>query len=1671
MRCCLLFLFALSSLMLQGQCPAEVVHFGSGGAVGSTAFLAGQSITAPATGAVLGIEMTVCQTLDAQLAVRLPAAAGEPWNSGQLLATSPIVAAANENASYCFPSSYGMSYYEPTVFAFADLGFQSGQTYVLELLSGIAASAAESTYSGGTAFTVGGPSASTDAAFEISLCPDATATFGCTDPEAAPCNYDAAADYEDGSCTYADCAGTCGGTGYDDPTCGCVPSEADAGSCLGCTDATACNYDSEATFDDGSCFDDPCQCTYGAEAETTDCGCVGGTTGISADACIAGCLTDVIANDGPPGNSTYRLGQTFTATTTGLLHQVDLRTCSGSDAQLILRQAPEAGEAWNSGLPLDTSNFISASASSLGFCAISSYGTTYHPWSSFTFSAPEGTPIGAGETYVLELRYGLALTTASADYAGGTSISGTGTPEPTKDLAFRVYTCEQLDLVFGCTDAAACNFAGASAEDGSCLYEDCNGDCGGTATTTDCGCTGGNTGLEPGHCLGCTDPTACNYGGSWATIDDGSCAMEDCNGDCAGTAVLDPDCGCIGGNTGFAEEQCHAGCLTELLEHEAAGSLAGFMTGQSFTAPHNGYLTRIDLRVCTSSDATVNIHSASELTWNGGELLGTSNTVAGTSGSSSVCLTSSYGGTNYVWRSFTFDSIPMNPGTSYVIELTEGIALAGINDYDGGVAIGSTGPSDGRDLAFRLFTCQAELIWGCTDPTKCNYNVEATHNDGSCEVDDCNGDCGGTASTTACGCVGGNTGSLAIQCIGSCLTDIVASAATAPDATAAYATQTFTPDADGFLTGLEIIGCAAATYSVTLRRNSIDGLLLGTSEFSAPTAMDLPTDACDRDAHGGAHYTSRLLQLDSIPLEAGRMVSFELNGGLALANSENNHLGGTAFSASGLGLIGRDLYFRSLACAPQPGELVWGCTDAAACNFAATATHDDGSCLTNDCNGDCGGTAFEDTNCGCVGGNTGLEAAWCEGCLDPAACNYSPSVTFDDGSCAEEDCNGDCGGTATEDDFCGCMGGATGINPANCLDMCLGDVALTSYTDPDFVSNGLVISGGGQTFTAPTTARLTGIRVRASNVTGSLSLDVLGLSAPNVLTGATVLAELSSEDWSEDLDSPGTGGSIFFPLADPILLTAGEPYAFRLEGTGWLALRSSADDLFAGGASFGGGASTASARDLFFEIITCTDLAGCMDNTACNYEDWANIPDASRCLYLDCNNECGGTAVYSDACELCIGGSTGYDAEGCIGGCATIATSNLSDTVPLASGRNGQRLKVIEEGYIMRVDLNVCAFGNSRLQWRAPDSLSAGGWGSTWDEGRIWGLSEIVEGPSAGASDCDPEDEDQWIWQGYDFDSIPVEPNELVALVLQGRASARTTENNYGFGSIVDNQGVQVNQDLMFKIYTCPATITIGCTDPLACNFNEFAEKDDGSCIEPGCDDPTAYNYNPAVACSNNAFCHYCDEAIDFQQVDRKYSGYGVSCHNSEDGIIEVRPESPRDRVERVELYGLTDGIAGDRQAVNYIQIHHDPRTTFKNLSPGDYRIIAWDAGCPDTLDHTVTAPDSLVWEGIQRVNFGVGERDFGSVKFVWSGGVATTENRPSAVIFDRLDRPSFIDLNASDAIWLTSGIYRLGFRDGNGCPAVVTTPSLSLGEIDSRIESGIDKFYEIRTLKSDYIR
>ncbi|MGB1033312.1 MAG: FG-GAP repeat domain-containing protein, partial [Flavobacteriales bacterium] len=75
----------------------------------------------------------------------------------------------------------------------------------------------------------------------------------------------------------------------------------------------------------------------------------------------------------------------------------------------------------------------------------------------------------------------------------------------------------------------------------------------------------------------------------------------------------------------------------------------------------------------------------------------------------------------------------------------------------------------------------------------------------------------------------------------------------------------------------------------------------------------------------------------------------------------------------------------------------------------------------------------------------------------------------------------------------------------------------------------------------------------------------------------------------------------------------------------------------------------------------------------------------------------------------------------------------------------------------------------------------------------------------------------------------------------------------------IDGDG---DKDLCVESGSCQRwvinTATVGCTDDQACNYNEFADLDNGNCCygSCGCIDPLANNYDPEMDCGNGT-CIY----------------------------------------------------------------------------------------------------------------------------------------------------------------------------------------------------------------------
>ena len=427
--------------------------------------------------------------------------------------------------------------------------------------------------------------------------------------DAAACNYDADANVEDGGCLYSDAIGECGGDceadilpeggngicdiddvigcvvpgacnyaegvtiletcaypddcgicdglatgpGFPEGDCDCDGNVlddcgvcgGDSTSCLGCTDASACNYDGD-TIEDGSC--DYCSCDNAA----------GGQDGFSIEieeASIDGVL------------STYRVY----VTTPGAGDFVS--AISGDENNpSFLRTTTSFSQSSVGGLTADAIN--PAFFGLFPDLATDSWLTIGIDQAPASGEGSISTAVAAGDTWASDFEAGgnlelnsffggswFALNNVSNGFAGDDNRVLVAQLTTDGNITGSLYTQIfpggdssqeiRLNLSFGtsgcgCMDETACNYdADAIYENNdSCLANDECGVCDGPGSVYECGCADipeencdcdgnqlddcGVCGGDNSSCTGCMDDGACNYDGT-ATIDSG-CEYETCAG-------------------------------------------------------------------------------------------------------------------------------------------------------------------------------------------------------------------------------------------------------------------------------------------------------------------------------------------------------------------------------------------------------------------------------------------------------------------------------------------------------------------------------------------------------------------------------------------------------------------------------------------------------------------------------------------------------------------------------------------------------------------------------------------------------------------------------------------------------------------------------------------------------------------------------------------------------------------------------------------------------------------------------------------------------------------------------------------------------------------------------------------------------------------------------------
>ena len=256
-------------------------------------------------------------------------------------------------------------------------------------------------------------------------------------------------------------------------------------------------------------------------------------------------------------------------------------------------------------------------------------------------------------------------------------------------------TCVEMTTscqYFGCTDSAACNYdPNAVEDDGTCAYEiDGCGVCGGDDST----------------CSGCTDSAACNYDPD-ATIEDGGCFYPP-----AGSA-----CDC----------EYTAGFTVNLSAGETADQ----------TLEASGYVTGLNVTL-NFIDTPVDNSWANEM-------------MVGLTAPDGTCL--QYGGYNLTLGCPSAGLWPTDWNTSaagtYTATAVFAEPISGVGEWTITI-LNSWASSDGAsydtDITF-IGLCEGlPATPGCMDSTACNYDPDATVDDGSCEFTSC----AGCTDDTAC---------------------------------------------------------------------------------------------------------------------------------------------------------------------------------------------------------------------------------------------------------------------------------------------------------------------------------------------------------------------------------------------------------------------------------------------------------------------------------------------------------------------------------------------------------------------------------------------------------------------------------------------------------------------------------------------------------------------------------------------------------------------------------------------------------------------------------------------------------------------------------------------------------------------------------------------------------
>ena len=690
-----------------------------------------------------------------------------------------------------------------------------------------------------------------------------------------------------------------------------------------------------------------------------------------------------------------------------------------------------------------------------------------------------------------------------------------------------------------------------------------------------------------------------------------------------------------------------------------------------------------------------------------------------------------------------------------------------IADSDGNVI------ASGADENGLVGDCDGNPVLGCVDATSCNYNPNATQDDGSCTYAEEGYDCNGDAVFSLCE-----------QC--------------------AESGGFYCGDDESNWTQYAPNGCVIPSWINDNYNDCIDGTDEGNATPTTNCGDENPilgcvdATACNYDPlsntdDGSCIYAEDGYDCDGNPLEE-----------CVNDDSVGDSYGDTCSdwydaNPDGCGSYDTDTFTASeMCCACGGGSApVLGCVNDTACNYNPNATQDDGSCEFPNNGFDCDGNVIEVL-----------------GCTDETACNYEPIATEDDGSCEFAsngyDCDGNCEWSETTISYSWDGSGQTQNSW----------VITNENGDIIWEDEGYAWNGGWWWF---------------SNSPPSINVCI----DPNGCYDF-VLSDSAGNGWNgNSLNFNNSSTNISFTMVNGAIQTYSNCY--------------SCTDQTA--CNFNGDPSAISDNDYCIyateECEACTgefdgsgsvilndededgvcnedEIEGCTDELACNYEPLATDPGTCDFSCYDCMDE--------SACNYNSGEEILEDNSLCV------YPVNTCDT---CSGES--------DGTGTVVDNDIDNDGICDLEDSCPNDPENDADGDgICESDEVFGCTDI---------------------NACNYNTLATEDNNSCTLPVNCDTCSGESD---GTGTIVDND---IDNDGV-----CDDDEVLGCQDMSACNYDDLATDDNGSCSYP----TETYLDCNGYCLNDNDEDSVCDELEVFGCTDSTAFNYDLLATEDDDSCIPV---------------------------------------------------------------------------------------------------------------------------------------------------------------------------------------